>query len=54
MVITPHLENRLDEEVDDEQRAETFQELKDSILRLVEEGYEVGIIRLYNYAGDVI
>ena len=53
MVITPHLENRLDEEVDDEQRAETFQELKDSILRLVEEGYEVGIIRLYNYAGDV-
>ena len=36
MVITPHLENRLDEVVDDELQAETFQELKDCIMHLIE------------------
>ncbi|MGI6578092.1 MAG: hypothetical protein ACOX1Q_08795 [Eubacteriales bacterium] len=53
MVITPHLENRLEEIEGNEMRAETFQELKNNILRLIEEGIEVGTIRLYNYTGDV-
>jgi len=53
MVITPHLENRPGEVVGDELRAETFQELKDNILHLIEEGIEVGTIRLYNYTGEI-
>ena len=53
MVITPHLENRPGKAEGDELRAETFQELKDNILHLIQKGIEVGTIRLYNYTGDV-
>lgn len=52
LVITPHLENRGDEVSGSELRAETYDELKKSILHLIEDGVDEGIIRLYNYIGD--
>lgn len=52
LVITPHLENRDDEESGDELRAESYEDLKNSILYLIREGIGEGTIRLYNYSGD--
>ncbi len=51
LVITPHLEQHVDKESDDELRVETYQGLKNAILHLIENSIEEGLI-LYYYSGD--
>ena len=52
-VVTPHTEQGAVEENDDALTAQNYVSLRNAILSFVEDGVEDGVIRIYDYSGDV-
>jgi len=52
-VSTPHVDKPVTGEDDAYIRVETYEELVDALLRLVSQREQEGVIRLYDYTGDV-
>ena len=53
IVMSPHHEQKTEEESTDELQATNYAGLKSAILHVIETGAETGTVKLYNYTGDV-